>query len=75
MWHHNKKNPMVSTPPKPPAAPAPLNASAKTNTAIKFTSPEIRVGLNATSKTAKTHMFKAPKMPKAKSMPRRPLAK
>ena len=96
MWHNNKKNPLVVNAPKPPA---PLNASAKTNTAIKFATPEIRVGLNATSgspkssmieqigtkkhplltnaisKPAKTLLFKSPKMPKAKSMPRRPLAK
>lgn len=55
MWHHNKKNPLITTPAKAPAKPAPVNATAKKNpmtSTIKVGSPEIRIGLDgATSRS------------------------
>jgi hypothetical protein len=49
MWHHNKKNPLISTPSKAPAQPNVANATAKANpqtSTIKIGSPEIRIGLD-----------------------------
>ena len=49
MWHHNKKNPLITTPAKAPAQPNAANATAKANpqtSTIKMGSPEIRIGLD-----------------------------
>lgn len=49
MWHHNKKNPLITTPAKAPAQPNVPNATAKANpqtSTIKIGSPEIRIGLD-----------------------------
>ena len=53
MWHHNKKNPLVTTPAKAPAKPNPVNATAQADakpspqtSTIKLGSPAIRIGLD-----------------------------
>jgi hypothetical protein len=53
MWHHNKKNPLITTPAKAPAKPNPVNETAQAEpkpspqtSTIKVGSPEIRIGLD-----------------------------
>ena len=77
MWHHNPKNPLAVNKPKAPAKPAALNASAEeepksSSSSLKFSTPEIRVGLNS----AKSSMPKDKNViiPKVKKMPKRKLA-
>jgi len=73
MWHHNKKNPMVSTPAKAPAKQAPYNATGQSSSSssIKMGSPEIRIGLDGASRRSGMGEDKIPKdkksiMPKPK---------
>jgi hypothetical protein len=84
MWHHNPKNPLQVNKPKAPAKPAALNASAdepksSSTSSIKFSTPEIRVGLNsAKSSMPSVNVPKMPKdkniiLPKIKKMPKRKL--
>jgi hypothetical protein len=91
MWHHNPKNPLVVNKPKAPAKPAALNASAEeepksSSSSLKFSTPEIRVGLNSAKSSMPTSVkvpkVSTPKMPKDKNviipkpkkMPKRKLA-
>jgi len=68
MWHHNKKNPMAVNKPKAPAKPAAVNATAQANkdssASLKFSTPEIRVGLSAASQKKPLTI----KMPKDKKV-------
>ena len=70
MWHHNKKNPMISTPAKAPAKPAPVNSTAQSSSSssIKMGSPEIRIGLDGASRRSGMGEDKFPKMPKDKKV-------
>jgi len=83
MWHHNPKNPMKVNPPKTPARPAGLNASAEpksSSATLKIGSPEIRVGLDSirqpkSSMIKRVGPEKTPTLTNDISMPKMPKVK